>query len=81
MLFRSEDGTLADALSTSLYLMGYDAAVEYWKARRAEFDMVLITDQGEISVTEGIRDGFRSEREYRILDDGVMPPQDGPGGQ
>ena len=77
----SEDGTLADALSTSLYLLGYDAAVEYWKARRAEFDMVLITDQGEISVTEGIRDGFRSEREYRVLDDGVMPPQDGPGGQ
>lgn len=70
----SEDGTLADALSTSLYLMGYDAAVEYWKARRAEFDMVLITDQGEICVTEGIRDGFRSERDYRILDGGDFPP-------
>lgn len=70
----SEDGTLSDALSTSLYLMGYDAAVEYWKVHQAEFDMVLITDQGEICVTEGIRDGFRSERDYRILDGGDVPP-------
>lgn len=64
----SEDGTLADALSTSLYLMGYDAAVEYWRGRSGEFDMVLVTDQGEIGVTEGLRTAFRSEAEYVVLD-------------
>lgn len=63
----SKDGTLADALSTSLYIMGYEDAVEYWRAHRTEFDMVLVTDQGELGVTEGISGGFRSEREYVIL--------------
>lgn len=63
----SEDGTLADALSTSLYIMGFDDAVGYWKAHREEFDMVLITEEREICVTEGLRDGFWSEEEYTIL--------------
>lgn len=63
----SEDGTLADALSTSLYIMGYEDAVEYWRAHRETFDMVLITEGGEICVTEGISGGFRSEEEYTVL--------------
>lgn len=50
----SGDGTLADALSTSLYIMGYEAAVDYWRARKEDFDMVLVTEKGEIRVTEGI---------------------------
>lgn len=66
----SADGTLADALSTSLYLMGYEDAEEYWRAHREEFDMVLITDQGEICVTEGLRDRFRSETDYTVLSGG-----------
>lgn len=66
----SADGTLADALSTSLYLMGYEDAEEYWRVHREEFDMVLITDQGEICVTEGLRDRFRSETDYTVLSGG-----------
>lgn len=63
----SGDGTLADALSTSLYIMGYDGAVEYWKAHSEEFDMVLITDQDRLCVTEGLQDSFRSETDHVIL--------------
>lgn len=63
----SEDGTLADALSTSLYIMGYRDAVKYWEEHRTEFDMVLITDQGELYVTEGLKDRFRSEEDHIIL--------------
>lgn len=63
----SGDGTLADALSTSLYIMGYDGAVEYWKAHSEAFDMVLVTDQGGLYVTEGLRDRFRSETDPVIL--------------
>ena len=58
---------LADALSTSLYIMGRDDAVKYWEANRENFDMVLITERGEIAVTEGISDRFWSEEDYTIL--------------
>lgn len=63
----SEDGTLADALSTSLYIMGFTDAVSFWKTCANEFDMVLITDDGEIYITDGISSGFVSTEEVTIL--------------
>lgn len=63
----SADGTLADALSTSLYLMGSGDAVEYWEKHREDFEMVLITDQGELLVTQGISGGFWSEEDYTVV--------------
>lgn len=63
----SENGTLADALSTSLYLMGFDKAVAYWRRYGEDFDMVLITDEKGIYVTEGIRGDFETEGEATIL--------------
>lgn len=50
----SADGTLADALSTALYIMGSEEAASYWRDRADVFDMILITADGEIYVTEGI---------------------------
>lgn len=50
----SEDGTLADALSTALYIMGKEDAVSYWRDYGEDFEMVLITDKGELFVTEGM---------------------------
>ena len=41
----SEDGTLADGLSTSLFIMGKDKAIEYWKAHSKDFDFVLPKDE------------------------------------
>lgn len=63
----SADGTLADALSTSLYLMGSGDAVEYWEKHREDFEMVLITDQGELLVTQGLGGGFWSEEDYTVV--------------
>ncbi len=63
----SEDGTLADALSTSLYIMGMADAVSYWKAYGDEFEMVLITEAGEIYATEGIFGLIRTEREVEEI--------------
>ena len=63
----SEDGTLADALSTSLYIMGMEDAVSYWKAYEDEFEMVLITEAGEIYATEGIFGLIRTEREVEEI--------------
>jgi thiamine biosynthesis lipoprotein len=63
----SEDGMLADALSTSLFIMGYDGAVTYWKSHGDEFDMVLVTDRGEITVTEGISNRFSTGEEVTVV--------------
>lgn len=64
----SEDGMLADALSTSLYLMGREEAVSYWERYGEEFEMVLVTEKREILVTEGICEEFETEEEYLVID-------------
>ena len=63
----STDGTLADALSTSIYIMGVDQATDYWQSHRDQFDMILLTDDGKLLVTEGLETSFRSDREYSII--------------
>ncbi len=63
----STDGTLADGLSTSLFIMGKDKAEEYWRNHSDEFDAVLITQDGTIYVTEGIQDCFSSERTVEVI--------------
>ncbi len=63
----SADGTLADALSTSLYIMGVEDAVSYWRMHGEDFEMVLITDGGVIYATEGISGGLESEREIVVI--------------
>ncbi len=63
----SADGTLADGLSTSLFIMGREQAVKFWRGSRQaygmEFDMLLAADDGKIYVTEGLLDSFETERE------------------
>ena len=53
------DGTLADALSTALYILGERGAEDYYKTYGG-FEMVLITDDGRIIVSSGLRDSFEA---------------------
>lgn len=53
----AEEGRLCDALSTSLYVMGRSRAIEYWQQHQ-NFDMILITEDGEIYLTDGVADRF-----------------------
>lgn len=64
----SGDGTLADGLSTSLFIMGLDKAAEYWKNHRELFDAILLTDTGELYVTEGISDDFTSDLKMQVIE-------------
>ena len=57
----SSDGTLADGLSTALFIMGKDDAVSYWRSHADEFDFILLDDTGEIYISEGIEDIFSSD--------------------
>lgn len=49
----SEDGVLADAYSTALFVMGREKAVEFWQNHLDEFDFVLY-DGETLWVTPGI---------------------------
>lgn len=49
-----ESGLLCDALSTALFVMGLDDAVEFWKSGKYDFDMILVTDDAKMFITEGI---------------------------
>lgn len=64
----SENGTLADGLSTALYVMGYDKAVSYWKTHRSQFDVIFFTEDGSLFVTEGLRNDFASEMSFTMID-------------
>ena len=63
----SADGTLADGLSTSLFIMGKDRALEFWQAHSEEFDAVLIMEDGSIYITEGIENDFQTEQKSIIV--------------
>lgn len=62
----SEDGTLADGLSTALFIMGKDKALAYWEENRKLFDVVLMEADGTITVTEGASEEFTSDYPYNI---------------
>ena len=63
----SADGTLADGLSASLFIMGKDKAIAYWQAHSDEFDMILMDDVRGIYVSEGIADDFTSDLDYEVV--------------
>ncbi len=51
-----ESGKYADALSTALFVMGSDVAVDWWRAN-PDFDFILITKSGSLLYSEGL-EGF-----------------------
>ena len=63
----SDDGTLADGLSTSLFIMGKDKACEFWNAHSDEFDFELLTDDDSMYISEGIADDYSSDYEYEVI--------------
>ena len=52
-----ENGAYCDAMSTALFVMGKEKAMEFWRENQ-DFEAVFVTDQNEILLTDGIRDRF-----------------------
>lgn len=52
-----KEGRLCDALSTTLFVMGAEQAEACWR-ENGGFDMLLVTDENEIILTEGIAEKF-----------------------
>ncbi len=54
----SDDGTLADALSTALFVMGVDRALAFYESGVCSFEAVLVTDDGRVILTPGLTETF-----------------------
>ena len=52
------NGAMCDALSTALFVMGEDGALEFWRNSGLTFDLVMVTEDGRVVVTAGIAEGF-----------------------
>lgn len=62
----STDGTVADALSTSLFVMGLEKAIEYWRADNS-FDAIFVTDDGKVYYTLGLEGAIQISDGYESL--------------
>lgn len=66
----SRDGTLADGMSTALYIMGYEKACQFWRQHREEFNVILVTDDGKIHISENLKGNFQTEWELEMIESG-----------
>lgn len=51
-------GTMCDALSTALFVMGEERALDFWRSGAYDFELAMVTDDGRVVVTEGLRDAL-----------------------
>ena len=62
----AKEGKLCDALSTALFVMGKDGAVDYWRQHR-DFDMLLVCKDGQIYITGGAADSFTPDKNHKDI--------------
>ena len=61
-----EDGTLADCLSTAMFVLGQSKAINYWRVYGG-FDMILINNENEVICTKGLIERFTLSNNAYIL--------------
>lgn len=61
-----ENGGICDALSTALFVMGTEKSEKFWKEQGEAlgFEMVLVTEDGKIFITEGLETSFSVINEF-----------------
>ena len=62
-------GAVCDALSTALFVMGREGAVDFWCQYRDElgFELIILDEAGAVTITAGLEDSFTLSREERAL--------------
>ena len=51
------EGVRCDALSTALFVMGADDALDYWR-EAGDFDLILVTEEREVYITLRLENAF-----------------------
>ena len=54
-------GAMCDALSTALFVMGEERALEFYRGSGLDFDLILVTEDDRVLVTAGIAENFTPE--------------------
>ncbi len=54
----SADGLVSDALSTALFVMGKDKALEFYKSSSLDFEAIIFTKDKNVFLTDGISSSF-----------------------
>lgn len=53
------DGTVCDALSTALFVMGAERAADFWRDHpELEVELILTAEDGSVQITQGLEDCF-----------------------
>lgn len=63
----SEDDTLADALSTALFVMGLKKSSSFYSQNSSIFGAVFITDSNDIYITDNLKNKFSSQYDYEVI--------------
>lgn len=53
-----DSGTMCDAFSTALFVMGEEAAIDFWRSGGYDFELVMVTNDDRVLVTAGLEDAF-----------------------
>ena len=64
-----EDGTMADCLSTAMFVLGETKALNYWR-QYGGFEMILVTTDDRIVCTKGLLEDFTlspDASQYRVV--------------
>lgn len=67
----TDEGKMGDALSTSMFVKGLQGAQEYWKSHDG-FEMIIMTEDKELYLTEGIADHFTLTDEFSNMERHVI---------
>ena len=51
-------GAMCDALSTALFVMGEEQALDFWRTGGLDFQLVLVTEDGRVVATAGLEGRF-----------------------
>lgn len=58
-----DNGLRGDALSTALFVKGFDEAIQYWKDH-GDFEAIFVNNVGDVFITEGLEGNFELSSEY-----------------